>query len=179
MACFEETRQKLNEKLAFSGFEYTSDGEFGSRPVARTLSDAERHETLLAKLDGGNVHPGALAYRRPELLQNDYFHAVLEASKGLAQRVRDKSGSGGDGAKLVDEVFPKENPILAFNALNTRTEKSEHKGFAALPKGRFMAVRNPHAHTPKIHWEGEDNAADYFTLISMLYRKVDSCHRTA
>ena len=179
MACFEETRQKLNEKLAFSGFEYTSDGEFGSRPVARTLADAKRHETLLAKLDGGNVHPGVLAYCRPELLQNDYFHAVLEASKGLARRVRDESGSGEDGAKLVDEVFPKENPILAFNALNTRTEKSEHEGFAALLKGCFMAVRNPHAHTPKIHWEGEDNAADYFTLISMPCRKMDSCHRTA
>ena len=147
-AYFEETRQNLNEILAFSGFEYMSDGEFRSRPVARTLADAERHETLLAKLDGRNIHPGVLAYCRPELLQDNYFHAVLEASKGLAQHIRNKSGSGEDGAKLVNEVFLQKNPVLAFNALKTQTEKSEHGGFAALLKGVLRShskSARPHA----------------------------------
>jgi uncharacterized protein (TIGR02391 family) len=52
-------------------------------------------------------------------------------------------------------------------------ERSEHKGFALLLKGAFAAVRNPTAHEPKILWQGEDDAADYFTLLSMLHRKLD------
>ena len=72
--------------------------------------------------------------------------------------------------------FPSE--FLAFNTLRTETEKTQHIGFAALLKGCFMAVRNPLAHEPKIMWDGEDDAADYFTLISLLHRKLDDCVHT-
>jgi uncharacterized protein (TIGR02391 family) len=60
------------------------------------------------------------------------------------------SGVQLDGAALVDRVFNIDRPILAINSLRTETEKSEHKGFAALLKGCFAAVRNPLAHEPKI-----------------------------
>ena len=129
--------------------------------------------------NAGTPVPGRFARRGPRSPRDDRSHAGFGGVGGPARRVRGKSGSGEDGAKLVDEVFLRKNPVLAFNALKTQTEKSEHGGFAALLKGCFAAVRNPHAHTPKIHWEGEDNAADYFTLISMSYCKVDSCHTTA
>lgn len=79
---------------------------------------------------------------------------------------------------LVDQVFSVERPLLAFNTLQTETERSEHKGFAALLKGCFAAIRNPLAHEPKILWEGEDDAADYLSLISLLHRKLDECVRT-
>ncbi len=46
---------------------------------------------------------------------------------------------------------------------------------AALLKGCFTAVRNPLAHEPKLLWQGEDDAADYLTLISLLHRKLDAC----
>ena len=82
-------------------------------------------------------------------MQHNYFHAVFEASKGLAQRIRDKSGVDGDGAGLVDSVFSGVGPVLAFNALQTETERSEQKGFATLLKGCFAAVRNPLAHDQK------------------------------
>lgn len=96
----------------------------------------------------------------------------------VAQRIRDLSGLEGDGAALVDKVFSIDNPILALNFLKTDTEKSEHKGFAQLLKGCFAAVRNPLAHEPKILWDGEDDAADYFSLISLLHRRLDNCIRT-
>ena len=102
-------------------------------------------------------------------------HAVFEAAKGLAQRIRDLSGIQADGATLVDRVFAVDQPVLAINSLRTETEKSEHKGFAALLKGCFGAVRNPLAHEPRILWRGEDDAADYLSLISLLHRKLDDC----
>ncbi|MGH8078576.1 MAG: TIGR02391 family protein [Lysobacter sp.] len=39
--------------------------------------------------------------------------------------------------------------------------------------GPFAAIRNPTAHEPKILWQGEDDAADYFTLLSLLHRRLD------
>ena len=117
------------------------------------------------------MHPEVLKYCRTELMQANYFHAVFEATKGLAQRIRDMVSIEADGAALVDRVFSIERPLLAMNALQTETEKS-------LLKGCFGAVRNPLAHEPKILWEGEDDAADYLSLISLLHRKLDDCVST-
>lgn len=88
------------------------------------------------------------------------------------------SGERLDGAALVDKVFSIERPLLALNTLQTETERSEHKGFAMLLKGCFGAVRNPLAHEPKILWKGEDDAADYLSLISLMHRKLDDCVKT-
>ena len=176
---FEDRRNELNSILAFSGIEFGADGRFRQREVAKTLTEAERRvRTIQSKFQSRRIHPEVLKYCRTELMQDNYFHAVFEATKGLAQRIRDMSGIQADGSALVDRVFSIEQPLLAFNTLRTETEKSEHKGFAALLKGCFAAVRNPLAHEPKILWEGEDDAADYLSLISLLHRKLDDCVST-
>ncbi len=176
---FEQHRQQLNTVLAFAGIEYGDDGQFRKRTAARNLAEAEvRARTIHSKFAGRRIHAEVLKYCRAELLQDNYFHAVFEATKGLAQRIREMSSIEADGAALVDRVFSIDRPVLAFNSLQTETERSEHKGFAALLKGCFAAVRNPLAHEPKILWEGEDDAADYFSLISLLHRKLDDCVHT-
>ncbi len=173
---FEQHRQQINTILAFSGLEYGKDGRFRRVDAARTLDEAEaRVKTIRAKFQGRRIHAEVLKYCRAELLHDNYFHAVFEATKGLAQRIRDLSGIELDGAALVDVVFSIDHPILAFNTLRTETEKSEHKGFSMLLKGCFGAVRNPLAHEPKILWQGEDDAADYMSMISLLHRKLDDC----
>ena len=176
---FEAHRSEVNVVLAFSGIAYGDDGKFRPVPIARTLTEAEtRASTIRAKFRGRRIHSQVLKYCRPELMDNNYFHAVFEATKGLAHRIREMSGEDGDGAALVDRVFSTKRPVLAFNTLRTESEQSEHTGFATLLKGCFAAVRNPLAHEPKILWDGEDDAADYFTLISLLHRKLDGCVRT-
>jgi uncharacterized protein (TIGR02391 family) len=176
---FEQHRGELNVVFAFSGLEYGEDGQFHTRYAVQTLTEAEaRLRTIRAKFAGRRIHHEVLTYCRTELLQDNYFHAVFEAAKGLAQRIRNLSGSDADGAALVDAVFSVERPMLAMNTLRTETERSEHKGFAMLLKGCFAAVRNPLAHEPKILWEGEDDAVDYLSLISLLHRKLDDCVST-
>jgi uncharacterized protein (TIGR02391 family) len=168
--------QELNTILAFSGLEYGADGQFRRVEKAATIKEAERRvRTIRSKFQGRHIHPEVVKYCRSELMQENYFHAVFEASKGLAQRIRNMTGVQADGAKLIDRVFSIERPLLALNTLKTETEKSEHKGYSALLKGCFAAVRNPLAHEPKIMWEGEDDAADYLSLISLLHRKLDQC----
>ena len=176
---YEKHRDEINFVLAFSGLEFGQDGEFAPREVAQTTDEAEhRAQTLRGKFHHRRLHSEVLKYCRTELMQDNYFHAVFEASKGLAQRIRALSGASGDGVTLVDRVFLVSKPLLKFNNMRTETEKSEHRGFAALLKGCFAAIRNPLAHEPKILWEGEDDAADYLSLISLLHRKLDDCVRT-
>jgi uncharacterized protein (TIGR02391 family) len=176
---FEDHRRELNVILAFSGLEYGADGHFKQIAAARTIDEAEaRARTIRAKFQGRSIHPEVLKYCRAELMGDNYFHAVFEAAKGLAQRVRDLAAVDADGAALVDLVFSVDKPLLAFNTLQTETERSEHKGYAALLKGCFASVRNPLAHVPKVLWEGEHDTADFLSLISLLHRKLDGCVQT-
>lgn len=176
---FEEARHAINAHLAFAGIEYRPNGKFYGIAAAETIDEAhKRVNTIAAKFKGRRIHVEVSKYCKAELLQDNYFHAVFEAAKGLAQRIRDMSGERLDGAALVDKVFSIERPLLALNTLQTETERSEHKGFAMLLKGCFGAVRNPLAHEPKILWKGEDDAADYLSLISLMHRKLDDCVKT-
>ncbi|WP_243317706.1 TIGR02391 family protein [Geothrix paludis] len=173
---FDAHRRELNAVLAFAGLDFGADGEFRPVKAAKTIPEAEeRARVLRSKLHGRPIHPEVTRYCRAELLQENYFHAVFEAVKGLFQRIREMSGLSLDGAALVDKAFSSERPHLAFNTLRTETEQSEHKGFAMLLKGAHGAIRNPIAHGPKILWQGEDDAADYLTFLSMLHRKLDNC----
>lgn len=173
---FEAHRSELNAILILHGLEYGKDGELRRITQAKTLDEAEvRAKSIREKLGPRNTHHEVYKYCQAELMQENYFHAVFEACKGLFQRVRELSGIESDGASLVDKVFSIENPYLAFNTLQTETEQSEHKGFAQLLKGCYAACRNPLAHGPKILWQGEVDAADFLTLISMLHRKLDQC----
>lgn len=176
---FEKHRTELNAILVLVGLEYGKDGEFRFVNPAKTLDEAERRvKAIKERFIGRVIHPEVNKYCKSELMQENYFHAVFEAAKGLAQRIRELSGVNTDGAKLVDTVFSIEKPILAINSLQTETEQSEHKGFAQLLKGCFAAIRNPPAHKPKILWTGEDDAADYLSLISLLHRKLDGAVKT-
>ena len=173
---FEACRSGLNQRLSFAGLEYGADGQFRQVTKASTLSEAEaRTNAIRAKFRARRLHTEVLKYCRAELMQENYFHAVFEATKGLAQRIREMSGVNADGAKLVDSALLGKNPKLAMNSLRTETERSEQNGFGMLLKGCFGAIRNPLAHEPKVLWEGEDDAADYLTLVSLLHRKLDDC----
>jgi len=178
-ASFNDLRASLNMKLAFCGLQLGENGKLSAVEPAATISEAERRaRELHSRLQGRGIHAEVLKYCKAELLQDNYFHAVFEATKGVAQYIRDRTGLTSDGADLVKEAFSVRRPLLAFNTLQTETEQSEHKGFANLLIGFFGAVRNPHAHTPKIMWEGEDDAADYLTLASLLMRKIQQAHET-
>lgn len=166
---------ELNKILILNGFELDKDCIFTSVKPARNPSEAEqRLDKIKNKLRGRNIHKEVLKYCQIELLQDNYFHAVFEASKGLIQRIREITGLNSDGSRLIDEAFNTTNKWLCFNKLETQSEISEHNGFVMLLKGCYSAIRNPMAHEPKILWEGEEDVADYLTLISMLHRKLDN-----
>jgi uncharacterized protein (TIGR02391 family) len=177
---FESSRSDLNKILAFYGLSLSKQGKLSLTSKATTLDEAEeKAKTLRHKLQGRHVHSEVLKYCRSELIQNNYFHAVLEAAKGIAERIRSMTGLTTDGAALFDEAFATHRPLLALNKLETESEQSEQKGFVNLLKGIFGAFRNPHAHTPKVVWKLEEkDAIDLLTMVSYVHRKLDVCVRT-
>lgn len=172
---FEWRRNELNVVLSFAGFGVREDGKVIRTSKETTLRGARaRANALRSALEDRNAHTEIFKYCRAELVDENYFHAVLEAIKGVAERIRNLSGLTSDGAELVNTAFSVKSPILAINALSTETEISEQKGFSNILVGLFGAVRNPTAHEPKIMWPlTEQDALDILSLVSFVHRKLD------
>jgi len=165
--------------LSFCGYSLEPNGKLRIRDAARTLDEAEeRAGRLRGELRRRGVHGDVLKFCNAELVRNNYFHAVLEATKSVAAKIRQRTNLTSDGSQLVDEAFALGQagiPLLAFNSLRTDTERNEQTGMMNLMKGMFSAFRNPTAHAPKILWTiSEQDAFDLLTLASLLHRRIDS-----
>jgi uncharacterized protein (TIGR02391 family) len=174
---FTDLRIGVNEVLLLSGLELLSDGRLVPRRASATADDARsRADRLRAVLKERHVHHDVLRYCRAELVQRNYFHAVLEASKSVSAKIRQRTGLQLDGVELVDAAFSLRGgmPPLAFNALQTQSEKSAHSGYAHFARGVVGAFRNPTAHDPKLEFSlGEEDALDMLATISMVHRRLD------
>lgn len=95
---FERLRNTINKQLAFVGYELKEDGQYREIKTASTISDVQiKADNLKQELESRKAHREVFKYCKAELLQNNYFHSVLEANKGLFQRIRDLSGIQTDG----------------------------------------------------------------------------------
>ncbi|MFY0570607.1 TIGR02391 family protein [Archangium lansingense] len=107
--------------------------------------------------------------------------AVLEATKSVAQKIRDRTGLVSDGVQLVNEAFSFNGvvPYLALSSLVTQTEQGEQRGFMTLLNGVFGTFRNPVAHAARVSWQvSEQDALDLLTLASYLHRRLDAATRS-
>lgn len=180
---FESKRNELNTVLAFSGLELEADGQVRPRSTAKTIDQAEQRALRLRnELVRRQVHGDVLKFCIAELVKDDYFHAVLEATKSVSQKIRDKTGLTGDGGELATKALSLGQagmPFLAFNSLRNDSEKSEQSGLMTLAVGMFSTFRNPIAHAPRIHWNvSEQDAIDLLTMASFLHRRLDTAART-
>src|SRR3989344_7788499 len=133
---FKERRNSLNVILAFRGYEIGNNGKISIVEKVDNLDEAhQKANKLTTELNKRKVHPQVLRYCNSELLQDNYFHAVFEAVKGVADRIREMTGLIEDGAELIDKAFNIANPYLVLNPLRTETEQSEQRGFINLLKG--------------------------------------------
>jgi uncharacterized protein (TIGR02391 family) len=173
---FEPMRANVNRAVAFAGLAVDETGEVYRVDRAATLSEAQRRaDDLRADLVTRGVHPDVLRFCRAELVADNYFHAVLEATKSIADKLRERTGSSKDGAPLVDVVLCGETPRLAINELLTESQRSEQSGFANLIKGVFGMFRNTTAHEARILWAmTKEDAEDLLSLASLIHRRLDA-----
>ena len=131
-AGFSRRQADLNEVLVFAGYRINDEGKV-VRPrggKASTLDEAaERANTIRAELRRRDTHPDVLRYCTVELLMKNNFHALLEASKSVPDRIRLMTNKNSDGAKLIQAtVAASSGPLVAINAGTTETDRKEQFG---------------------------------------------------
>jgi len=172
---FQERRNEINKRLSFIGFELGENGKYRNVEKTQTISEAEQRASKLKyKLENRDTHEMIFNYCNAELLVDNYFHSVFEATKSIADRLREQTGLIIDGITLEETVFSTDKPLLRINELKTQSDRSEHIGMMNLIKGVFGLIRNPTAHDPKIKFEiNEEEALDMFSTISYIHKRLD------
>ncbi|HGN4741988.1 TPA: TIGR02391 family protein [Streptococcus pyogenes] len=182
VSIFEQLRTAINIPLSLKGLIVSDSGQIVTTTTSKTLSEAKkRFETLDSRLKELKVHPHVLKFCTQELLQENYFHAVFEASKGAFHRIRLLTGSAMDSASLIDQCFKPGEPIVIINGnkLQTLDEQSEYKGLKNLLLAIAHLYRNSKAH--KLKYYNPDNLNDALTaltLMSLAHNLLDSCSNT-
>ena len=176
---YEFLLEGTNKALLLAGLEITKEGKLVEVVQAKTLEEVDRRvNSLQRQLYNRAIHSEVQKYCIKDYLQKDYYDAVFEAAKGLAERVRQITGLTTDGGTLFQTAFAKNDPYLFFNSMQTDSERSEFTGLKELMEAIFHLVRNPAAHTPKINWKVEESKAlDILTLISFTHKYLDVCHK--
>lgn len=185
---FRRWQLELDEKLVTVGLRISDEGRVvRRRKTARTLDEvralAGRVQRKLKDLD---CHHEAVRYCEIELLRQSNFHAASEAVKGIFERLRNLSGSGQDGASLVDEVlsFRNREPVIAISPLETDSECSEQTGLMNLLKGIYGLYRNPLAHESRLAREqtraiSEAELVSVLVTVSLAHQHLDRCKVSA
>ena len=137
----------LNERLLLMGLKVREDGKVAkASQMASTVDEAVRIAgRLKTELVRRGTHPEVLRYCEEELVRRSIFHAVFEAAKGLAARLRQLGGSTLDGSKLVDYCFGAKTgkPVLRINDFRTESDESEHSGFRQPPAWDLRHLPQP------------------------------------
>lgn len=88
---FDLIRTRLNSILLFEGLEIDKEGILKKVVQAKTISEVKlRLNSFKSKLETFKVHPIIYYYCKEELLHDNYFHAVFEASKSVFDRMESK-----------------------------------------------------------------------------------------
>jgi uncharacterized protein (TIGR02391 family) len=169
---------ELNKILVLIGLEVDKTGKLHEVTRATTLDEVDRRvDSLKQHLYHRSIHYEVTKYCIKDYLRKDYYDAVFEAAKGLAERVRSLSGLNDDGGKLFQIAFSSKDPYVFINAMKTDSDKNEFIGLGKLLEAITNLLRNPAAHTPKINWKtDETKALDALTLISIAHKYLDECH---
>lgn len=176
---FNNIKAEVNKQLAFEGLYVDDTNQIISVEKASKISDVQiKVDGLKAKLIEQGAHQLVFSYCNAELLANNYFHSVLESSKGLIKRIQDLAGVSYDGQNLIEKVFKDDEPILIVNNFQSKSEKDEHRGFRNLLIGIVAMFRNPTSHELKVEWNmSEQDALDILAMISYCHRRLDNAQK--
>ena len=170
---------RVNRILRFHGYELDQQGNIVIVEQTKTLKEAEkRANSLVDLLTPMTIHPYALKFCIPELLQENYFHAIFEASKGILDRLRDMNSSQLDGTQLIEQSFSTKNVCIVpkNNKLQNQNEKSQFLAIKHLLLTINYLYRNDKAHVLRFYNpEQEDDAIIALTMISKAHYLLDNC----
>ena len=174
---YKECINEINKCISFYGYELHEDGKIHQITSTKTRTQAnEKYDLLKSKLLERNIHPTILKFCTQDIVNEDYFSIIFEASKSVYDKIRNMTGINKDGNQLILTCFNKTYPIIVFNTLTTQTEQNIYDGLKNLLLSIGQIGRNPRAHTPKIYsYDKLDNCLDILNLISFAHKMLDQC----
>ncbi|MEL6372241.1 MAG: TIGR02391 family protein [Pseudomonadota bacterium] len=120
-----------------------------------------------------NLHQ-ALPKKTKKLFDDGHYsEATFESLKFLDKLVQRLGGSRENGVKLMMKVFGGETPPIKLNTLASQSDIDEQEGFKFIFAGIMSALRNPKGHEYEIE-DDPDTCLDHLTIISALFRKLES-----
>ena len=124
---FEQIRELVNQQLAFAEYYLKEDGQYSEIEKASVISDVQiKADNLKKELEKRKAHNEIFKYCKVELLQNNYFHSVFEANKGLFERIRELSGLSTDGNTLIEQAFSRDPYLIINNFITFAAESSKN-----------------------------------------------------
>jgi uncharacterized protein (TIGR02391 family) len=172
---FTRVQTAVNSALVMAGFRVTNEGKVSRSDRAANLDEMARLAGhLRVSLMARDAHPEVLRYTEREVIEQNPFHAMQEAVKGVSDRLRLHTGFGTDGAVLIDACFANNPARIQITAQRTESEASSQKGFANLLKGLHGHFRNPTAHATRLTWPvAEADFLDLCSTLSYVHRQLD------
>lgn len=170
--------ESINKILAFEGLNFSSSGEIKFINKVLNLDECnKKFNSLKSAIQQSNMNLKIIKYCKKDIINDDYYNIIVEATKGLAEEVREKSKMTGDGSNLFETAFSKNNPKIVLNALKTDTDKNEFNGLKELLNGCFHLFRNTRCHSMKVHWNDDlKTTLKILHIISFLYDYLDICY---
>lgn len=174
---YSDCMNKINKCISFYGLELNAEGKIYKTKHSTTMSEAnERYDLLKSKLLERNIHPLIMKFCTKDIVVEDYFSIIIEASKSIYERIRQMTGIELDGNKLIFACFDKDYPIVVCNSLKTETEQNIYNGLRSILISIGQIGRNPRSHTPKIYsYDNLENCLDILNIISFAHKMLDQC----
>lgn len=161
--------------LAPNAFQKNVDEILRSADIPLDVDTEEDYTLFFAR----TFHPEVVKHSESLFLQENYFHAVFEASKAYNMIVKQKAQSSRDGAALMLEVWGCDKGVLRVTACLSETDTNVQDGIKFLSAGLMQAIRNPTAHEPALHWPiNKQDCLDILSFISFLFRQLDKATYT-
>jgi len=123
--------EKLNAALIYLSLKINKSGKFEklSHDAPKTISEAKnRLKKILEKVESLQMHKEIMKYCQEELLTENYFHLVLEASKSILERIRQETNLTDDGDKLINIAFWKESEYDHDKETSKKIEQNKKLG---------------------------------------------------
>jgi uncharacterized protein (TIGR02391 family) len=146
------------------------------------LFDAQRTQMQQKPLVGvyESMHLHRIVVEETHALFRDghYAEAIFEAYKRINNEVKAVSSARGndgrelDGEDLMAHAFREQNPAIRLNALLSRSDRDEQKGFMYLFMGAMKGIRNPKAHDSIVQ-NDPYRTLEYLSLASLLLQRLD------
>lgn len=111
--------EETNKILLFAGLSIDQSGRLVAVSQAETLTEVDQRVNHLKKaLYDRAIHSKVQKYCIEDYLRADYYDAVFEAAKGLAERVRQISGLTTDGGTLFQTALSKNDPYICNKSIS-------------------------------------------------------------